>query len=260
MTEADRIDRIARHLYDSHGARANFQNLTGDMALGSIDEAYQVQLALDRMWTSASRGPIGGYKIALTSKAIQDLVGVDKPCVGAIFASSIFHSPAEIPISKFVRLGLEFETAFRMGRELPEGETFDQYSISKYVDTAMAAFELIEDGSLVRQVAFGLGEGSSVVFPEKHLVETRQAVYRLHRCSVARPRKGVLVASLDVQCKRRETGFPFYLQGSLLIDRDVRFGEAFGLGAGDARQEKLGRVVSASKVVVQSRKHRVVFA
>jgi len=145
MTEADRIDRIARHLYDSHGARANFQNLTGDMALGSIDEAYQVQLALDRMWTSASRGPIGGYKIALTSKAIQDLVGVDKPCVGAIFASSIFHSPAEIPISKFVRLGLEFETAFRMGRELPEGETFDQYSISKYVDTAMAAFELIED-------------------------------------------------------------------------------------------------------------------
>ena len=145
MPETNRVDRIARYLLDAHAERRRFENLTGDLAPASIEEAYAVQRALDRLWEAGTRGPIAGYKIALTSKAIQDLVGVDQPCGAAIFASTVHHSPAAIARAEFIRLGLEFELAFLMGGDVPEGGTYDGQSIRRYVDAAMPAFELIED-------------------------------------------------------------------------------------------------------------------
>lgn len=145
MTDRNRSDRIARHLQQAHANRARFENLAGDNALTTIEEAYQVQLALSRLWEKGEKGAIAGYKIALTSQAIRDLVGVDDPCVGAIFASTSHPSPASIRLANFVRLGLEFELAFRMGKDVPEGRDYDGESITPYVDTAMPAFELIED-------------------------------------------------------------------------------------------------------------------
>ena len=41
MTDPNRINQIARHLHDAHAARQRFENLSGDMALSSIDEAYE---------------------------------------------------------------------------------------------------------------------------------------------------------------------------------------------------------------------------
>jgi len=139
------IDRIANHLHQAHEERRQFANLTGDLAPGSLENAYAVQQALNGLWVAGTRGPIAGYKIALTSKAIQDLVGVDEPCAGAIFASTVHQSPAQIVVSDFVRVGLEFELAFRMGKDVPEGGNYDGETIVQYVDTAMPAFELIED-------------------------------------------------------------------------------------------------------------------
>ena len=149
MTDQHHIDRIARHLHDAHASRSRFENLTGDFALGSIDDAYRVQIALNKLWEGGPKGTIVGYKIALTSQAIRDLVGVDDPCGGAIFASTVYQSPANIPLSSFVRLGLEFELAFRMGKDLPTGTPLDAETIAPYVDAAMPAFELIEDRDAV---------------------------------------------------------------------------------------------------------------
>ena len=145
MSDQDRVNRIARHLHQAHAGRQRFENLSGEFALGSIDEAYQVQLALNQLWVDGAKGPIAGYKIALTSQAIRDLVGVDEPCGGAIFASTVHQSPATIDLADFVRVGLEFELAFRMGRDVPRDSTHDGESIAQYVDSAMPAFEMIED-------------------------------------------------------------------------------------------------------------------
>jgi 2-keto-4-pentenoate hydratase len=145
MTDSNRIDRIARHLHEAHEKRHRFENLGGELAVASIDEAYHVQMALNRLWVDGPRGVIVGYKIALTSQAIRDLVGVDDPCGGAIFASTVHQSPATISLANFVRVGLEFELAFRMGKDVPEGDAYDGESIAQFVDSAMPAFELIED-------------------------------------------------------------------------------------------------------------------
>jgi len=145
MTDQQRIDRIARHLHDAHARRSRFENLAGEFAVGSIDEAYRVQIALNKLWEGGPKGAIVGYKIALTSQAIRDLVGVDDPCGGAIFASTVHQSPATIALSNYVRLGLEFELAFRMGKDVPTDTPLDAETIAPYVDAAMPAFEMIED-------------------------------------------------------------------------------------------------------------------
>ena len=146
MTNTAKLERVARHLLAQHDRRERFEALSGDLSLESLEEAYHAQQALIALWEAGDRGPVGGYKIALTSTAIQELVGLNEPCGAAIFASTIHQSPADITLSDFVRLGLEFELAFRMGKDVPAaGAPYDAASIQDYVDTALPAFELIED-------------------------------------------------------------------------------------------------------------------
>ncbi len=145
MADTDRINRIARHMHDTHQMRHKFENLTGLMAPASIDEAYDVQKALVRLWEKTRRTAVCGYKVALTSQAIRDLVGVDQPCAGVILSDVIREDPARYQASDFLRVGLEFELAFRIGRDVPGETTHDSRSIRDHVDAAAAAFELIED-------------------------------------------------------------------------------------------------------------------
>ena len=145
MSEEMRIEKIAKHLYQSHASKSRFENLSGDLAPGSVSDAYKVQEALNRLWEQRGRGTVSGYKIALTSKAIQELVGVDKPVGAAVFSSTVHQSPAEIKLDQFVRLGLEFELAFEISEDISENTHYDAGSVSAFVGAIMPAFELIED-------------------------------------------------------------------------------------------------------------------
>lgn len=146
MSYTHRIERVAEALEAQHAARARFEPLAGDMALDSLDEAYAAQRALIQRWSEGARGPIAGYKIALTSKAVQELCGVDHPCAGAIFGSTVHESPATVARQDFVRLGLEFELCFRLGSDLPSGpQPYTAETVRDAVDAAVPAFELVED-------------------------------------------------------------------------------------------------------------------
>lgn len=146
MAYTHKIEAVAAALEAQHAAGSRFEPLSGPLALDTLDEAYAAQRALIQSWSAGTRGPIAGYKIALTSKAVQDLVGVDHPCAGAIFGSTVHDSPASIKRDEFVRLGLEFELCFRLGAALPGGpQPYTAESVRDAVDAAVPAFELIED-------------------------------------------------------------------------------------------------------------------
>jgi 2-keto-4-pentenoate hydratase len=146
MTDQARAERIAEHIFDAHQRRARFERLRGDLAPGSLDEAYVVQDAVHRRFAEAGWGALGGHKIALTSRAVQELCGVDQPAGGAIFARTIHQSPKTLELAGFMRLGLEFELGLRLGSDLPAaGAPYDRASVAPAVATCMAAFELIED-------------------------------------------------------------------------------------------------------------------
>jgi 2-keto-4-pentenoate hydratase len=73
-------------------------------------------------------------------------MGIDRPCMGAVFASRVHGAPASIAKADFVNMRIECELAVRLGRDLPKGGSpHTRQSVRAAVSELMAAFELIED-------------------------------------------------------------------------------------------------------------------
>jgi 2-keto-4-pentenoate hydratase len=135
----------ARFIDAAHRARARYQNLPETIAPKSFEDAYAAQEALCALWLPRL-GPIAGRKIAVTTKVMQELMGIDHPCGGNIFSSRIHTSPATIRRADYVNVRVECELAVRLARDLPkEAQPYTRESARAAVGEIMAAFELIED-------------------------------------------------------------------------------------------------------------------
>lgn len=135
----------ARYLDEAHRARARYQNLPEAIAPTNFEEAYAAQEALWGLW-EPRLGQIAGRKIAVTTKVMQELMGIDHPCGGAIFSSRIHTSPARIAKADYVNVRVECELAVRLNRDLPRREApYTREEARAAVGEIMAAFELIED-------------------------------------------------------------------------------------------------------------------
>lgn len=141
-----KFDRIADKLAETWDQRPDYEALSGDLALDSIAEAYEAQVIVQERFT-VKRGAIIGRKIALAAKAMQEFVGIDHPVGGAIFANDAHDSPAAIRLSDFNHLGLEFELALTLGRDVPPSTDHTATSVATLVSAARPAYELIEDRS-----------------------------------------------------------------------------------------------------------------
>ena len=67
----------AKWLDKQHRSRSNFENFNNKFDLFDLEDAYEVQDALEKVW--CRKGKLAGYKLALTSTPIQALFGVDTP-------------------------------------------------------------------------------------------------------------------------------------------------------------------------------------
>jgi 2-oxo-3-hexenedioate decarboxylase/2-keto-4-pentenoate hydratase len=135
----------ARFVDEAHQTRAAYVNLPEALAPRTLDEAYAAQEALSGLWEKRL-GPVAGRKIATTTRIMQELMGIDHPCGGMIFASRIHSSPATIRKSDYVNVRIECELAVRLGRDLPkEPKPYTRDSVRGAIGQVMAAFELIED-------------------------------------------------------------------------------------------------------------------
>jgi len=82
---------------------------------GTRAEGYVAQAGLERR----SRGPLFGWKIAATSTAGQQHIGVDGPLAGRLLAEAVFPEGATMPFGANAMRVAEPEFAFRMARPLP---------------------------------------------------------------------------------------------------------------------------------------------
>jgi 2-keto-4-pentenoate hydratase len=137
----------AHACWQMHRTRARYRPLDGALRAGPLDDAYAIQDALHRLMADAGRGEIAGWKIALTSKAMQQMTGVDQPAAGAIFSTVVHPSPARIDLAAYHHLGVEFEVAVRLAEGLPPGGgPWTRASVASRVAACVPAFELVEDG------------------------------------------------------------------------------------------------------------------
>ncbi len=79
----------------------------------TMDDAYAIQNALVRQKLAAGRRVIG-WKIGLTSRAMQQALSIDIPDSGVLLDDMAFENGAEIPAGRFIQPRIEAEIAFVM--------------------------------------------------------------------------------------------------------------------------------------------------
>lgn len=169
-------DAAAGFIDEAHRTRARYQNLPEAIAPRSVAEAYAAQAALLKLW-QPKLGAIAGLKIATTTKVMQQLMGIDHPCMGTIFASRVHRSPATIVKADFVNVRIECELGVRIGRDLPPvSAPYTREGVREAISHVMPAFELIEDrfadyksSKALSLIADNAWNGGIVIGPEMPL-------------------------------------------------------------------------------------------
>ena len=98
----------AELLLNEHNANLRFRTLAPPNAPAVISDAYDIQDKFVVLLQS-QHGRAVGYKVGLTSAAMQAFCGIDHPIAGVVLASRVHRSGAMVRRSDFRRLGLEFE-------------------------------------------------------------------------------------------------------------------------------------------------------
>jgi len=77
----------------------------------NMDDAYAIQNAIWRAKLAEGRRVVG-WKIGLTSKAMQYALNIDIPDSGILFDDMVFENGATVPAGRFIQPRIEAEIAF----------------------------------------------------------------------------------------------------------------------------------------------------
>ncbi|MBR0819024.1 2-oxo-hept-4-ene-1,7-dioate hydratase [Bradyrhizobium liaoningense] len=142
MLDNATIERLAARLDEAERTKALIPMLSKEYPEFSVEDAYAVQ----RAWTKLQLGRgrvIKGHKIGLTSKAMQNAVGISEPDYGVLFADMFYADATPIPFDRFHAPRIEVELAFVLKAPLrgPDCTIFDVLNATDYVTPALEILE-----------------------------------------------------------------------------------------------------------------------
>lgn len=114
--------------------------------ISTVDDAYAVQDRLTERWLGDGRR-LAGRKIGLTSRAVQEQLGVDSPDFGMLYADMAVPDGAEIPAGAVLQARVEAEVALVLEHDL----THERHTVADLIRATAFALPAIEVvGSRVR--------------------------------------------------------------------------------------------------------------
>lgn len=116
--------------------------LSDDHPAMTMDDAYAIQAEWVRHKRMAGDGVVG-WKIGLTSKAMQAALSIDVPDSGVLLSSMVFENGAEIPSRRFIQPRIEAEIAFVMKAPLA-GTGVSSEDILEATDYIAPALEILD--------------------------------------------------------------------------------------------------------------------
>lgn len=141
----DQLRHAATQLQRQHRQGEGFDGLKQPAALPDAHTAYAVQAAFVELQCEALSTTCAGYKIALTTAAMQTMVGYGDSISGRLLGAQVQHGPCALRAQDYGRLALEFEIAFVMADDLPPAKLPWDRRIADHVLQAQPALEVVDD-------------------------------------------------------------------------------------------------------------------
>ena len=141
MLDTDAIQALANDLYDAEQSRRQTRAATLTYPDIDMDDAYAVQRAwVDRKIADGDK--ITGYKIGLTSRAMQQAMHIDTPDFGILLESMYYANNSTINTADFCDPRIEVELGFVMKKPL-FGEHVTVDEVLDATDYIVPSLELI---------------------------------------------------------------------------------------------------------------------
>lgn len=140
LTRAE-VDQAASDLLQAEAEQRQIGLLSLRHPGITLDDAYAIQSA--QMVRKLAEGRrIIGWKIGLTSKVMQDALGIDTPDSGVIYDDMDFADGSTVPAGRFIQPRIEAEIAFVLKAPLKGAVTREQ--VLEATDYVVPAIEFLD--------------------------------------------------------------------------------------------------------------------
>lgn len=152
MLTREREEQCAVALAQAERDRLPIAPLTETWPSMNVADAYAVQLRNVRR-REAEGDSVRGYKVGLTSRAMQSMLGVDQPDFGHLLASMVLSSGTCVDRASLIAPRVEPEMAFVLGTRLC-GPGVDVADVLAATDFVLPAIEIIDSRIVGWRIAF----------------------------------------------------------------------------------------------------------
>jgi len=141
MLTENQILAEANRLHDAEKKRQQVEATTISHPDMDVADAYKIQSA----WMDIKKGEglkVAGYKIGLTSRAMQKVMNINEPDYGTLLDDMVFEEGSELNSTNFLDPKIEVELAFILKEKL-YGDNITIPDVLNATDYVVPALELI---------------------------------------------------------------------------------------------------------------------
>ena len=167
MLTADQHEQIAAKIYGAINDVTPLPLLNKSYPEIEIEDSYHIQSSVVSLFKGAG-SDLKGYKIGLTSHAIQKMVGTTEPNFGPLLSHMFTPEDSELARAKWLTPVLECEIALVLKERL-EGPCVNVADVIRAIDFVLPAIEIADfrvaraAGIDVRDLTADLGAAGGVV-------------------------------------------------------------------------------------------------
>jgi 2-keto-4-pentenoate hydratase len=137
------VEELAQSLYQARRDRVPVPPLTGERPELTAAEAYEIQRRLVALLQADGEGEVVGYKLGLTSRAMQEQLGIDQPDYGPVLAAGVHPDGVEVDLDRLIQPKVEAEIAVVLQAPLT-GPHCTALDVRRAAAGAVAAVEIID--------------------------------------------------------------------------------------------------------------------
>ena len=150
---ADAVNAAAERIWNVYRSRVPCAPVRDLVGVADVELAYAVQETNTVRWLKEGR-KLSGRKIGLTSKAVQQQLGVDQPDFGMLFTDMLCVDGEPLAAARFMQPRVEAEIALVLKKSL-DRESHSMEDIANATDYAVAAIEIVDSRIAKWDIRFG---------------------------------------------------------------------------------------------------------